>query len=204
MPPTSNKHTLFNLSVDAMALDAALADVDGDPSDNPALVAHIANLRELKSQELHEKVDKYLGLIKEKEARVAAITSEIDQLAMSMQREERDVKWLKTTLKTVLEAMGLQKAGHVRQATVCGNGGVVPIELLVEPEKLPVDYQIVTVTMKGRDWEDVKAMLDNDGIVPAAVEVDADTVRIRAEAELAGFIEGVAKVLPRGTHLRVK
>jgi len=169
---------LLQLNEEMDALDQLLAEIDGDISDD-AVAEYVGQLSEEIGEAFNEKVDAYCALIREKELRVAARKEEAERLQMRARTEQRDIDWLKGTLKYVLQTRGMKKAGNKRTATVCNNGGKTPLDLRVAPDQLPEDYRETVVSYKPNDAA-IRTALDEGKELPFASYMD------------------------RGTHLRVK
>lgn len=198
--------SLLALTSEMEMLDAALSDIDGE-IDDAALVGHLADLREATDEAFQQKVSDYCALIREKELKTSALEAEEDRITMRIRQENRDVTWLKNVLKQVMTQRGLTKAGKLRMASVCGNGGKQPVRLLVEdPADLPPAYQLCSIVVTGEQRQALAPHMAVAGIRPLDESVDANTERIRAELEIApiGAIDGVATLEPRGTHLRIR
>lgn len=177
MEQTQQRRSLLDITADMRALDDLLEDVGGDISD-PQVEAAVSQWFAELDQDLNTKVDGYCGLIRQKELLASARRAEADQLLLRARTEENQVKSLKERLKFAMTERGLKKAGNVRTASVCGNGGKQPVEIdPIEARTLPPRFQKVLI------------------------DIDADKVR---EALEAGEELAFARILPRGTHLRVK
>lgn len=193
---TAPKRTLWQLSEDMEALDAMLAEIGGDISD-PEVEAYINQLFDEVEGGFNQKVDSYAALIKHKEAVATARKAEAEGLALSAKIEANQAEALKDRLKLIMEMRGIKKAGHIRTASVCGNGGKLPV--VVEDEsKVPDKYQTVTVQMTAEQWA---KLAQTEQLVYVGMAPDTDAIR---EALEAGDQVPGCKLGDRGTHLRVK
>ena len=87
--------------------------------------------------------------------------------------------------------------------TVCGNGGVEPLEYTGEAA-IPDRLCTATVTMSLRLWQSLcrdMSEVDCREILKSSTDVDAKAIR---EALKRGETVPGAKLLPRGEHLRLK
>ncbi len=172
--------TLNEIGEDMNALYEILSDVSGDVSEADAEAAIDAWLAENEGA-LKSKLEGYRAVYRalEKSAEFRREEAAIRQQAA--ERDEANMKRMKDRLQTFFAAHGLKRVDLPSGGcfNVCGNGGLQPIEIRVEPDALPVAYRIETVVRK------------------------ADTDAIRAAIE-AGEALDFAELLPRGTHLRIK
>ena len=134
-------------------------------------------LKEYHAKE-EEKIDAYCYIIQ----KFDEIAQEAQRLAQRSTSYKKKVSQLKDRLKIYLENRGQDKIQTRRfTVTVCGNGGQLPVKLHedVNPEHLPEQF---TRTF---------------------VEPDMQILR---DSIISGDVEAMkfAKVLPRGTHLRIK
>ena len=123
------------------------------------------------------KLDSYVSLIREMQLRAAARREEAERLQMRVAADEAGVRRLKERLKLFLESQGARRVETSRfRVTVCQNGGLQPLEVAVPPEMLATEYQ--------------------------RVRVEVDGERLRKDLEAGKVVEG-ARLLPRGSHLRI-
>ena len=119
------KRTLLDIADDFAALDDLLDELDGDISGQEAAVAA---LFAESGAALDEKVDGYVRLIREYDARVALRKEEAKRIAALAKTDEGRAKWLKERLLFALDAMGIDKletATH--RVSVAKNGGKAPL-----------------------------------------------------------------------------
>lgn len=177
----ATKRTLLNIADDMVALDNLLEETGGDVTDPEVEAAIDSFMAELQT-DLDNKTDNYCGLIRQKELLAACRKEEAERLRMAAKAEENQAKYLKDRLKLVLEFLGVKKAGKVRTASVCNNGGKQPLIMppVTDPDMIPERFRKVI----------------------SQVVVDEDKVREALEAgeDLGSF----AQLAPRGTHLRIK
>lgn len=206
MPTTeapAKRQTLLDITSDMQALDDLLAEVDGDISD-PEVEAYVMQLFEQQGEAFDGKVDNYCSLIRTKELLVAARKEEAERLIARARTEERDAKWLKDRLHWVMHERGLKKAGKVRTASVCGNGGKQPVDVGCDTSDLPAKYTTAKVQLNGADLRRIA-----DALPPElqnllnGVQIDADVDAIR-DGLVKGEEIGGCMLLDRGTHLRIK
>lgn len=169
---------LLELTGEAIDIDQMLTDLDGDISDPNVAAAVDAWLVKIKT-DVDVVADNVTALVREKELRVAMLKEESERLRMKLDSEQRGIDYLKDKLKVALEAMKLKKAGKVRTASVCGNGGKTPLAIDLAPEDTPDGYRKEKIVYSYDD-EAIRKALD------------------------AGTKLAFAHYNPRGTHLRIK
>lgn len=166
--------TLLEIASEFAALDALLIENGGDLSDPAVDQAVSAWMAELQS-DLDGKVDAYAAYIRELQLRAAARREESERIAKAAKTNENTVSWLKERLKTTLAALNIQKAGHIRTASICGNGGKPPL-VIDEGAEIPSAYlRIVT----SPDVELIRKSIESGECLP------------------------FARLAERGTHLRI-
>lgn len=179
METITKKRSLLDISDDLQALDDLLFETGGDISDPDVAAAIESWFAEVQADEA-TKVGNYIGLIREKELRAAAIAEEIERYKKLQSALVNSASGLKDRLKWYMESKDRKKIETPRgNATICGNGGKLPMQIAetVRPEELPPRFQKVTVSVNG------------------------DAVRDALEkGEQLEF----AEILPRGTHLRIR
>lgn len=164
------------------ALEEILFEVGGDITEEEAAAAIDAWLAEADAP-LKVKLDAYASVIQERELKAAARKVEAERVASLARTDANTVKRLKDRLKWFLETEGLQKfeTDH-HKFSLAGNGGVAPLVLHVEPEKLPAWAQKTIVVA---DMDAIRGEIEE---------------RERTGAEPLDF----AAIGPRGTHLRIR
>jgi replicative superfamily II helicase len=169
--------TIFDITDDMLALGDLLDKVGGDVTDPEVDESILAWSEELEA-DLQSKVENYCWLMKEKEARAAAMMAEADRLKERAQVNKNAAKGLKDRLLWVFENRGIDKVetDHFRVA-VTKNGGKIPMD--IDPDGVPKMYQATEVV----------------------TTIDKDKIRHDLEA---GADLDFAVLLERGTHLRVK
>jgi Gp157 protein len=148
------------------------------------------------------KVYSYAALIRQRQDAAAICKARAEDLAARAKAMQADADRLKGMALRVMQRFDV-KALTAAEVTlrVQGNGGVKPLELTGEP--LPDDKQYVQVTMTLADFE---KHVHKYGEVPKfayqATEPEPATGLIREALERGEQVPG-AKLLPRGSHLRV-
>lgn len=177
--------TLYEIGEDLDALDALLAEVGGDVSEEEAEAAIDAWLQET-AQARDEKLDRYAALIREKEARAAARQQEADRMATLAATDTNAARKLKTRLCDFLLSQGIKKVDTPRfRISVSGNGGKQGVSVNVPVEDLPADLRETRTT-----------------VLPLT-----DLIRERLEAGealLDGEGRPLASLNPRGHHVRIR
>lgn len=176
--------TLFDISEEYRALDYLLAEQGGDLT-SEEVETYVDSLLEEMGRvrsELAEKVDGYVTLLAELDARAELRRAESKRLSTRARIDEDHAKYLKERLKDRLTALGFKSLETPRyRVTVAINGGKVPV--LVSPDWNP-DFMREQFYNKVVNYE-----LDKDAI-RAALEAGEDV----AYCELG----------ERGTSLRIK
>lgn len=153
---------------------ASRDDLAGDGELDPVLDELLAEL----DGQIEDKVEAYCRIIRELELTAAARKEEADRIRKLSDQDSNTVKSMKGRL---MYFFGLQSIDKLKtnnfNLSICNNGGVQPLDITVPPERLPKEFQKVTLV----------------------ANVDA----IREWIKAGGDIDGVT-VLPRGTHLRIK
>jgi hypothetical protein len=128
---------LLDITRDMEALDALLAEVEGDVTDPKVQEAVAAWFAEL-GADLKGKVDNYAALITTLESRSDVRASEAERLARRAKTDAAGAQFLKDRLRTELETRGIQKVETDRyRVSVVANGGKLP--LVVDDESLIPD-----------------------------------------------------------------
>lgn len=134
-------------------------------------------LNEYQAKE-EDKIDAYCYLIQ----KFQEIASEAKRLADRSSSYNKKAKNLKERLKLYLESRGREKIESPRfTISVCRNGGQLPIRL----------HEDVTVERLPEQFVQVHRDPDLNTLRDAIVSGDEEAMRF-------------AKILPRGTHLRIK
>jgi hypothetical protein len=169
--------TIFDITDDMVALGDLLDQAGGDVTDPTVNEIILAWTEDLES-DLQSKVENYCWLMKEKEARAAAMMAEADRLKERAQVNKNAAKGLKDRLLFVFENRGIDnvETDHFRVA-VTKNGGKNPMG--IDEGRVPQKYLATEVV----------------------TTIDKDKIRHDLEA---GVDLNFAVLLDRGTHLRVK
>ena len=173
--------TLFEISDDLMELERAIDEAAGDDGEiNEAAAATLDAWFALATQNRDLKLDNYGALYTEMLARAEARREEMNRLAVRVRVDENKAKYLKQRLFEFMELHKFVKVETRRyKLTICGNGGVQPLDMPEDPKNLPKAYQKEVTT------------------------VSADVVQLRLDLAAGAAVEG-CKLLPRGKHLRIK
>jgi hypothetical protein len=175
----SQLRPLLDLAHEMVVLDEMILEADGDLS-NPVVAAKLEEWWRDSLTDFNSKVDNYCGLIREIELRVARRAEESERLAMRNKAEQNAVKSLKDRMKMAMEFAGVRKAGDIRTATICGNGGKPPLKIdqpFARSEDIPEQFRKVVVSL-------------NEEAVREAIE--------------SGEPVKFAHLEERGTHVRIK
>ena len=171
--------TLLDITRDMEALDALLAEVEGDVTAPKVLEAVSAWFDELDA-DLRGKVDNYAALITTLDARAEVRAKEAERLARRAKIDAASAQFLKDRLRTELEARGVQKVETDRyRVSVVSNGGKLPL-VLGDEREIPEAF-----------WREV----------PARKEIDRDAIR---QALDAGRTVAGAHYGDRGRRLSIR
>jgi predicted DNA-binding protein YlxM (UPF0122 family) len=169
--------TLFEIGADFLRLQEMAEDPEIDQE-------AIKDTFEAIEGEFNEKVESWLKVIRNLQEDTLARERMMDDLEKKNEADLRTIDRMKGTLKQIMEATGLKKAGGaVLSATVCGVGGKKPLVwadgIKEDARLLPQKYQKVETVYK------------------------ADTEAIRADLDAGIEVPGV-EYGDRGTYLKVK
>lgn len=145
---------------------------DEIPDGDSMIVAWLEKIEE----NINDKVDGYVHLIREFKDRKTICASEADRLSAKATAWESKEKWLKDRLMAAMHRIGAKRlTTATNNVTVCNNGGKQPIEIV---GKVTPEY-IMTIT------EEL---------------IDTDKVRMALES---GKNLAFAELKERGQHLRI-
>lgn len=170
--------TLRELDQESAALEALLADLGGDVTDEEAERIIDQWLAE-NEKKLAEKIDGYATLIRQAEGRAKLREEEGDRLRRLAAVDANLAKRMKERLRHFMTEKGLTRLdGKYYRVTIATNGGHQPIEVLVSPNDLP-------------EWAK-----------RTTVEADHGALR-EALVKNPEQAAGLARLLPRGNHVRI-
>jgi len=139
------KKSLFDIGEDIELLEESLSAIEDDSEMQEVVLGFLEDA----TQELSQKVDNYLSLIREKQAIAAARKDEAKRLNALAKSDENLARNLKNTLQYFFESRGISKMETPRyRVSIARNGGKKPIVLnqLIEAKDLPERFQRVEVT----------------------------------------------------------
>lgn len=169
--------TLLEIADDFRAMADLMDGLDGGELDEAAERALSEWFADLGDKQAH-KLDSYCALIRTFELRASVRRSEMERLSLLVKAEENKAKRLKDRLKLYLEATGQRKVDTDRYSvSVQANGGSLPVEVSVPVDELPI------------------------ACTQAKLFADVDMIR---ETLLAGGDVHGCKLLPRGSHVRIR
>jgi replicative superfamily II helicase len=171
------KRSIFDITDDMAALGDLLDQAGGDMTDPAVEDAVLEWIEELEG-DLSTKVENYCWLMREKEARAAAMKVEAQRLREQAQVNENAAKGLKDRLLWVFQNKDIDKVetDHFR-VSVSNNGGKQPID--IDLDNVDVEY-LVSEVVTSIDKDKIRTAL-GDGV----------------ELPFASLQE-------RGQHLRIK
>ncbi|WP_013334865.1 siphovirus Gp157 family protein [Gloeothece verrucosa] len=170
-------------------LELLLEHLNSDDPESRAIAEEIFNKDFL--PRLENKIDNYVKAIKAQEAIANYRQSEAERLNKLAQSSKNTVTWLKSKLQAFMENRvaelgdkGKKLEGKLSRISLCINGGKVPV--WVNPELSEQDFP--------EEYLEYMPTLNKAALVDAAIE--AGEIR-----DQTGRL--VAKVMPRGQHLRI-
>ena len=170
-------------------LELIIAHLDSDQPEEREVAEEIFNefLPRLES-----KIDAYIKVIKWREFLIEYQENEARRCEALAHSNKQTVSWLKSKLQTFMEQRvkqlgdkGKRLEGKLSKVSLCNNGGRPPI--WINPEILPENYP--------DEYQEIRIHINRNKIAEDAVNYD----EVRDEQ---GTL--IAKVMPRGKHLRIK
>lgn len=175
--------SLYELTEEMVALDRLLAELGGEVTEG----TEGQTLEQWATEfdwKLREKVDGYGSLIKNLEADAGAIGEEVKRLQDRARVLDNRASRLKALAKFSMERLQTRKLEGLRFTIALQKaGGLAPLEVLMDAEKLPEHFQTVTISANN---EAIRKQLENP-----------DT----AEAIVAA---GIARLGERGEYVRIR
>lgn len=166
--------TLFDMTAEFRQLLDVLDECDGEPT--PEALAELEAIE----GDIKNKADGYCSLIRHYELIHDACAEEAYRIATRAEYARNKVNWLRQRLHDAVLRTGAKKIQTATNTiSVCGNGGVTPIDITIDHADLPVEYRY-SVT----EWR-------------------AKSDAIRADLEAGLHVPGCV-LKERGTHLRIK
>jgi hypothetical protein len=171
------KQSIFDIMHNFDAFFELMDELEGDVSD-PRICEIVDGFAADLESDLRQKADSYAYIISEMNAQEAAIGVEITRLNKLKKTAEAKGKRLKDLLFFVMTRTATAKlVTDLHHFTICKNGGVQPMEIVIPADQLPQAYQIQVV--------------------------EADKKLIREALQQGAIIEG-CKLQEVGSHLRIK
>jgi hypothetical protein len=132
--------SLYTLTEDLLALDQLLAEEGGDVTEESKGAALESWIKEF-NWKMSDKIDGYAGLIKNWESDVSACAEERRRLQLREKIILNRVDRLKNMARLAMSMLNTRKMeGSKFTITLAKNGGVLPMELTVEPDKVPEKF----------------------------------------------------------------
>lgn len=156
---------LYELTGDLLRLES-LIDDDEQELDEQALMDTWEGLE----GEVNEKVEKWLRVIKNREADIAARKKAIEELSAKNTRDQKAIDRMKATLLQVLNLLKKQKAGTaLLSCSVANNGGKIPLVwadgIKEDPTLLPEKWRTKVETWKA-NTDEIRAALEEGEQIP--------------------------------------
>jgi len=159
--------TLYEISADLAALESILLENAGDISDPAATAAFEEWEREL-SSDLIGKVDRYVGLITEMEARAEARQTEAERLQVLSDLDRKAAKSLRERLLQVMESRGIPPLQTPRfRVSIAKNGGKRPLDIRCGLDELPV-WAVKRETVVTANKDAIRERLESGEVLPFA------------------------------------
>ena len=170
-------------------LQLIIAHIDSDTPEEREVAEEIFNefLPRLES-----KIDAYIKVIKWRESLIEYQENEARRCEALAYQNKQTVQWLKSKLQAFMEQRvqqlgdrGKRLEGKLSKDSLCNNGGRPPI--WINPELTSEDYP--------EEYKETRVHIDRNKIAEDAINYD----EVR---DSQGTL--IAKVMPRGKHLRIK
>jgi len=127
---------------------------DEIPDGDSMIVTWLEKLEE----DINNKVDGYVHLIREFKDRKTICSEEAARLLAKTEAWQRKEKWLKDRLMAAMQRIGAKRiTTATNNVSVCGNGGKQPIEII---GKVTPEY-IMTVTEERTDTDKIRLALES-------------------------------------------
>ena len=170
-------------------LELILAHLDSDNPEERQVAEEIFN--EFLPR-LDSKIDAYIRVIKWRESLIEYQENEASRCQALANTNKQTVQWLKNKLQAFMETRveqlgdkGKRLEGKLSKVSLCNNGGRPPI--WINPELIPEDYP--------KEYQEIRVHIDRNKIAEDAINYD----EVRDDK---GTL--IAKVMPRGKHIRIK
>ncbi len=170
-------------------LDLILAHLDSDNPEERQVAEEIFNKF---LPRLESKIDAYIKVIKWRESLIEYQENEARRCEALAYSNKQTVQWLKSKLQAFMEQRveqlgdkGKRLEGKLSKVSLCNNGGRPPI--WINPELLPENYP--------EEYQEIRIHINRNKIAEEAINYD----EVRDDK---GTL--IAKVMPRGKHIRIK
>lgn len=151
--------TLFDLTTDVLQLEELLDSIGGDITD-AEVEAQIDQWLAEVSENLNDKLDGYVMLVAEYDARSEARKKEAERLLHRSKVDANNRDRLKDRLKYFFERTGKRKVETPRfRISLANNGGKIPLIVIpdLDPTEAPKEFQKIVTTL---DNDAVRAALE--------------------------------------------
>lgn len=197
--------TLYAIEQDLDALDALLAELGGDITEEEAESAIDAWFRDL-GEARDVKLNGYARRIQALETNAAAKKEEAARLAAGRKRDESNADWMKRRLLSFVQQRGMPIKGkpthqvetNLFRFTETLNGGHRSITYLVDPADLPEPLRTDFFTIRVTAAPEAAYRAITDGLKAAAL----DGVEFSVERTAVANAEDVREALERGEEAR--
>ena len=174
--------SLYELTQEMMALDQLLAEAGGDISEGAKGEA-LQKWMEEYDWKVRDKIDAYGAVIFNIKSDVESLKIESVRLNERAKVLINRIERMKSLVQFAMNTMGTRKLeGQKFTFTIAKNGGVAPIELLVDPDKLPHRFCRVVPETRVPDLDMIRTALEKgDPEAPkfAFLKERGESVRIK-------------------------
>jgi hypothetical protein len=182
--------SLYAITEELVALDALLGEVGGDVStpEGQTLEAWAEKFQ----WQMANKVDAYGALYKNMESDANELKAEIKRLSDRKKTLENRASRLLALAKFSMERLKTRKLEGIKfTISIQANGGVEPLEVLVDPKELPEQFR------------DVDMVYSPNDLLRPALEARRAALA-KGEADPCPELAGKAELKDRGESVRVR
>jgi hypothetical protein len=172
--------SLFELTTDVLELEALLVEVGGDVTGEEAEAAVDAYTARLE-EDLHNKLDGYVTLIAEFDARAEARAKEAERLKSLSRLDEANAERLRAGLKQFFVRTNRDRPVETARfrVSLVSAGGKLPLKLHCQPEQLPAEFRKEKLVLSA-DQDAIRAALERgEKLVFAELGERAKVLRIK-------------------------
>lgn len=152
--------SLFDLTTEILELEAMLTAAEGEIPDEETEAALDAYMEQLEG-DLHAKLDGYVTLISEFEARSEMRSKEAERIYALAKADANNADRLRERLKQFFVRTNRDKPVETARfrISLVGAGGKLPLKLHCQPEQLPAEFRKEKVVISA-DQDAIRAALE--------------------------------------------